>query len=225
MAVDVVTSVEIGRPRAEVADFAANPDNATAWYANIKTVEWLSPPPLSVGSQHSFVASFLGRRLAYTYEVIEHVPGSRLTMSTQEGPFPMQTTYVWEDAPGGTRMTLRNRGEPSGFFEGRRPGAGAGHAPGEPEGRRGSSSCSRPVPDVHGADELSCCHATRRLRATARPGNTITDRTPAPTSAAAFSGSISPLSSPTAASATSSGSEVAVSSIICTRSRTTRSWR
>ncbi len=115
MAVDVVTSVEIDRPRAEVADFAANPDNATAWYANIKTVEWLSSPPLAVGSQLSFVASFLGRRLAYTYEVLEHVPGSRLTMSTRHGPFPMQTTYVWEDAPGGTRMTLRNRGEPSGF--------------------------------------------------------------------------------------------------------------
>lgn len=115
MAVDVVTSIEIGRPRAEVADFACNPDNAKRWYANIKSVEWLSSPPLRVGSRLSFAASFLGRRLAYTYEVLELVPGSKLTMSTQEGPFPMETSYSWEDTSCGTRMTLRNRGEPSGF--------------------------------------------------------------------------------------------------------------
>jgi hypothetical protein len=37
-------------------------------------------------------------------------------MSTAEGPFPMETTYVWHDLAGGaTRMTLRNRGESRGF--------------------------------------------------------------------------------------------------------------
>jgi hypothetical protein len=62
------------------------------------------------------VAHFLGRRLAYTYEVRELVQGERFVMSTAEGPFPMETTYMWSDAPsGGTAMTLRNRGAPYGF--------------------------------------------------------------------------------------------------------------
>jgi uncharacterized membrane protein len=114
--VDVVTELVIDRPVAEVASFAANPDNAPVWYENIKSVEWKSPPPLSVGSRVAFVAHFLGRRLAYTYEIVELTPGEKLVMRTAEGPFPMETSYTWR-ALGeiGTRMTLRNRGEPSGF--------------------------------------------------------------------------------------------------------------
>jgi hypothetical protein len=115
MTVDVLTEIEISRPRAEVAAYACDPDNATRWYENIKSVEWRTPQPLAVGTRLEFVARFLGRRLAYTYEVREHVPGERFVMSTAQGPFPMETSYTFEDVPGGSRMTLRNRGEPSGF--------------------------------------------------------------------------------------------------------------
>lgn len=116
MPVDVRTEVEIDRPRADVATFASDPDTAPRWYENIESVEWKTPRPLAVGSRIAFVARFLGRRLAYTYEITVLVPAERLVMSTKEGPFPMETSYEWADTPtGGTRMTLRNRGEPSGF--------------------------------------------------------------------------------------------------------------
>ena len=116
MAVDVATDIVIDRPRAEVAAYAADPANAPAWYVNIKTVEWQTPPPARLGSRVAFVAHFLGRRLAYTYEIADLVPGERLVMRTADGPFPMETTYTWKDTDdGNTQMTLRNRGEPSGF--------------------------------------------------------------------------------------------------------------
>ena len=63
----------------------------------------------------AFIARFLGRRIAYTYQVIEYEPQQRLVMRTAQGPFPMETTYVWAPVEGGTRMTLRNRGTPAGF--------------------------------------------------------------------------------------------------------------
>ena len=115
MLVDVLTETLIDRPVAVVAAFAGDPTHASEWYTNIKSVEWETPPPVAVGSRMAFVAHFLRRRLAYTYEVRELVPNERLVMSTAEGPFPMETTYTWSDEDGKTRMTLRNRGEPSGF--------------------------------------------------------------------------------------------------------------
>ncbi len=121
MAVDVVSEAVLEHPREVVAAFAGDPTNAPRWYANIDEVAWLTPPPLAVGSRMAFRARFLGRVLEYTYEVVDLDPGRRLVMRTEQGPFPMETTYSWDDARAGTdgrartRMVLRNRGEPAGF--------------------------------------------------------------------------------------------------------------
>jgi uncharacterized protein YndB with AHSA1/START domain len=115
-AVDVLSEAIIARPRETVSAFSADPDNAPKWYVNIKSVEWRSDRPLRLGSRIAFVAHFLGRRLAYTYEVVDYVPGERFVMRTANGPFPMETTYTWASTEDdGTRMTLCNRGNPSGF--------------------------------------------------------------------------------------------------------------
>lgn len=116
MSVDVQTEIVIERPVDVVAGYAADPSNAPEWYVNIESVDWETSPPMAAGSRLRFVARFMGRRLEYTYEIADLVPGERLVMRTAQGPFPMETTYTWSAiSPDATRMTLRNRGEPSGF--------------------------------------------------------------------------------------------------------------
>lgn len=112
MEIDVRTEIDIARPVDVVARYAADPANAPIWYDNIESVEWRTDPPVRVGTVVRFVARFLGRRLAYDYEVVEHEPPARFVMRSRQGPFPMETTYTWEQRGDATRMTLRNRGAP-----------------------------------------------------------------------------------------------------------------
>ena len=117
MNVDVTTQIVIACPVEVASAYATDPSNAPEWYVNIDPVEWTTPPPAQIGSRVEFVARFLGRTMRYTYEFAELVPGERVVMRTQQGPFPMETTYTWEPAPNddATLMTLRNRGQPAGF--------------------------------------------------------------------------------------------------------------
>jgi uncharacterized membrane protein len=114
--VNVKTEIQIGLPLEKVFRYSANPDNAPEWYVNIKSVEWQTLKPLTVGSQIAFKAQFLGRQLAYIYKIIELIPERKLVMSTSEGSFPMETIYTWKSIDDGTtNMKLENKGAPVGF--------------------------------------------------------------------------------------------------------------
>lgn len=113
--IDVRVTEVIQRPVEVVAAYASDPTHAPEWYANISEVVWQTPRPMRVGTEVAFVARFLGQELRYTYAIVEHTPES-LVMRTAEGPFPMETSYRYASMPDGTtRVTLRNRGTPSGF--------------------------------------------------------------------------------------------------------------
>jgi len=116
VSVDVRATIVVDRAIAEVATYSGDPANAPTWYRRIDSAEWLTEPPVMLGSRIRFEATFLGRDLGYVYEVVEYTPGEQIEMRTVEGPFPMSTTYTWR-AVGDehTHMTLRNHGEPAGF--------------------------------------------------------------------------------------------------------------
>ncbi len=112
----VKTAIVINSPKAAVAEFAADPQNATSWYTNIKSVDILTGPPLQKGSRMAFMVKFMGEEITYTYTVSDYVPGKLLIMEAADGFFPIQTTYLWDSTTNqGTRMTLINQGFPSGF--------------------------------------------------------------------------------------------------------------
>jgi len=116
MSTDVTVETRIGRPREEVARYAADPGNDTEWIGALSEARLLTEPPFGVGSRVARTASFLGKRIEYVNEVVEHDPGNRMTMRSVKAPFPMTVVYEWEDADGGTLMRIHAHGDASGFY-------------------------------------------------------------------------------------------------------------
>jgi len=113
MTTDVSVERRIERPREEVAAYAAAWRNDEEWIGALDEVRLVQEEPLQVAR----VASFVGKRIEYVNEVVEHDPGRRLVMRSVEAPFPMTVTYEFEDAgEGGSVMRIRTQGDASGFY-------------------------------------------------------------------------------------------------------------
>ena len=93
----MTTEIVIGQPAERRRRLRRRPrECAQAWYAEHHLRHLGNQPAVACRIQANVHARFLGRQLAYTYEITNFVPAERLVMRTAQGPFPMETTYTWQ---------------------------------------------------------------------------------------------------------------------------------
>jgi hypothetical protein len=114
--IDVTAWTIVAAPRDVVAAYVTDHHNDPIWIGGITQSVIEGDPPIAAGSRVRRVASFLGKRIDYVNEVVRLEPGSVLEMRSVKSPFPMVVTYTFEDAPGGTRTSVRVQGDPSALY-------------------------------------------------------------------------------------------------------------
>jgi uncharacterized protein YndB with AHSA1/START domain len=110
MAIDVATEIIIDRPRQQVFEFVANPENDLQWIRALNRAQMVTAPPVGVGTRVERSAKMMGRTINYTTEIAGYEPSRLVDMDTVAGPFPMHVTYEFEDEGTGTLVRVRNGG-------------------------------------------------------------------------------------------------------------------
>lgn len=113
--IEVRISIEVDRPPAEVFDYWAEWSNNPRWQTGMESCTWTSDPPMQLGSTYDQRASFLGRPVISSFEVVEYEPGVKVRIKTTKSSLPLDITREVSHRPnGGTRLRATIRGEPTG---------------------------------------------------------------------------------------------------------------
>ena len=108
-------STVIERSVEDVFAYVSDQTNAVHWQAGLVEVRRLTDGPIGVGSRHTIVRTFMGRRLAVENEYIAFEPGRRIAFRATSGPMPLEASYLVEAVADGTRVTSTIAMVASGF--------------------------------------------------------------------------------------------------------------
>lgn len=110
----VEVEARIARPAEGVFDYLADFSNNPHWQSGMRSATWTTPPPLAVGSRYVQVASFLGRPVESTFQVVAFEPGRRVRIESVSGTFPITVTRQVEPDGDGARVRALVEGGPRG---------------------------------------------------------------------------------------------------------------
>ncbi|NNE73168.1 MAG: hypothetical protein HKN26_05855 [Acidimicrobiales bacterium] len=114
--IEVRVNIDVAAPPDVVFPYWAEWSNNPDWQTGMQSCEWTSEPPLRISSTYDQKASFLGRPIVSSFEVVEYEPGTKLRIRTTKSTLPLDITRHCRPGPdGGTSLEVIIRGEPSGI--------------------------------------------------------------------------------------------------------------
>jgi uncharacterized protein YndB with AHSA1/START domain len=112
--INIERSVVIDKPVEQVFAYVTDGSKAPSWQGGLEAVEGQASP---VGSQYTEVRKFMGREMRSVLEVTAFEPNTKWAVKVLKGPVPYEVTLQLEPQDGGTHLTTRIEGEPTGFFK------------------------------------------------------------------------------------------------------------
>ena len=100
-------TVVIARPAEEVFDFLALAEYLPRWDSSVLECVQVGSGPVTVGTRYRGASRIVGRRIEWTTEVTEFVPGMRMTSRSVEGPLTFTVSYEVSSCPAGTTLRYR----------------------------------------------------------------------------------------------------------------------
>ena len=100
-------TVVIARPAEEVFDFLALAEYLPRWDSSILECVQVSSGAVTAGTRYRGASRIVGRRIEWTTEVTEFVPGVRMTSRSVEGPLTFTVSYEVSSCPAGTTLRYR----------------------------------------------------------------------------------------------------------------------
>jgi uncharacterized membrane protein len=100
-------SVLIARPAADVFDFLVHAENLPRWDSSTLECVQVGPDPVTVGTRYRGASKILGRRIEWTTEIIDFVPGVRSASKAIEGTLKFTVSYEVSETPEGTNLRYR----------------------------------------------------------------------------------------------------------------------
>jgi len=109
-------SIVIDRPIEEVFAYVGDQTNAPQWQSGVVEVRRTTEGPVGVGTTHTFVRNFVGRKMEASNEYVAYEPGKRITFKSTSGPVRFEASYLFESTAGGTRLTSSIEMQAAGLF-------------------------------------------------------------------------------------------------------------